>query len=187
MNSELAPCRPRAELFPAAGGRRVARISTPAKPILPNAKCDAPRSAAYTLHYTWKREPSTAELPPQVHGAGPRQSAKHAPRGRSLSLKCAQVCSQAPLTNLSGPLPQVALLHDVRRVAYLFLVLAHGARTAAEARGYFVSRMRRFVGVFTAREMARHTHRLHRIPLVGVPVLPWKSCFGCYGAGGSPL
>ena len=88
------------------------------------------------------------------------------------------MCSQAPLTNLSGPLPQVALLHDVRRVAYLFLVLAHGARTAAEARGYFVSRMRRFVGVFTAREMARHTHRLHRVPLVGVPVLPWKSCFG---------
>ena len=42
-----------------------------------------------------------------------------------------------------------------------------GARSAAEARSYFVSRTRRFVGVFTAREMARH--RLHRVPPVGVP------------------
>ena len=42
-----------------------------------------------------------------------------------------------------------------------------GARTEAEARGFFVAGLRRYVGVFVAREMARH--RLHRVPLVGVP------------------
>ena len=40
-------------------------------------------------------------------------------------------------------------------------------RTEAEARGFFVAGLRRYVGVFVAREMARH--RLHRVPLVGVP------------------
>ena len=42
-----------------------------------------------------------------------------------------------------------------------------GARTEGEARGYMVAGLRRFVGVFAAREMARHL--LHRVPLVGVP------------------
>ena len=42
-----------------------------------------------------------------------------------------------------------------------------GARSEAEARGFFVAGLRRFVGVYAAREMARH--RLHRVPLVGVP------------------
>ena len=44
---------------------------------------------------------------------------------------------------------------------------AVGARTESEAYGMVVAGMRRFVGVSTAREFARH--RLHRIPLVGVP------------------
>ena len=43
----------------------------------------------------------------------------------------------------------------------------YGARTEAEAYGFFVAALRRRVGVFVAREIARH--RLRRIPFVGVP------------------
>ena len=43
----------------------------------------------------------------------------------------------------------------------------YGARSQAEARSIFVSRLRRQMGVFAAREMARH--RLRRVPFVGVP------------------
>ena len=42
-----------------------------------------------------------------------------------------------------------------------------GARSAKEARGFVTSAIKRRVGLFTAREMARH--RLHRVPLIGVP------------------
>jgi hypothetical protein len=42
-----------------------------------------------------------------------------------------------------------------------------GARTESEAYGFFVAALRRRVGVFVAREMARH--RLRRVPFVGVP------------------
>ena len=43
----------------------------------------------------------------------------------------------------------------------------YGARSAEEAYGFFIAALRRRVGVFAAREMARH--RLRRIPFVGVP------------------
>ena len=43
----------------------------------------------------------------------------------------------------------------------------YGARTQAEARSVFIARLRRQLGVFVAREMARH--RLRRVPYVGVP------------------
>ena len=42
----------------------------------------------------------------------------------------------------------------------------YGARTETEAYGFFVAALRRRVGVFVARELARH--RLRRIPFVGV-------------------
>ena len=42
-----------------------------------------------------------------------------------------------------------------------------GARTEDEAYGGIVAGLRRFVGVTVAREFARH--RVHRLPLVGVP------------------
>ena len=42
-----------------------------------------------------------------------------------------------------------------------------GARCESEARGMVMASLRRRVGVFAAREFARH--RLRRIPLVGVP------------------
>jgi len=44
---------------------------------------------------------------------------------------------------------------------------ALGGRTEAEAYGAIVAGLRRFVGVASMREFARH--RLHRLPLVGVP------------------
>ena len=44
---------------------------------------------------------------------------------------------------------------------------ALGARTEAEAYGAIVAGLRRFVGVASMREFARH--RLRRLPLVGVP------------------
>lgn len=43
----------------------------------------------------------------------------------------------------------------------------YGARSVEEAYGFFIAALRRRVGVFAAREMARH--RLRRIPFVGVP------------------
>ena len=43
----------------------------------------------------------------------------------------------------------------------------YGARSESEAYGFFVAALRRRVGVFVAREMARH--RLRRVPFVGVP------------------
>jgi hypothetical protein len=42
-----------------------------------------------------------------------------------------------------------------------------GARTQAEARGFFIASLRRSLCVVFAREMARH--RLRRIPFIGVP------------------
>ena len=42
----------------------------------------------------------------------------------------------------------------------------YGARTEEEAYGFFIAALRRRVGVFVAREMARH--RLRRLPFVGV-------------------
>jgi hypothetical protein len=44
---------------------------------------------------------------------------------------------------------------------------AMGARTQAEARSYFVSRLRRRLALVTAREMARH--RLNRVQFIGMP------------------
>ena len=42
-----------------------------------------------------------------------------------------------------------------------------GARSATEARAFFIARLRRSLSVVIAREMARH--RLRRIPFIGVP------------------
>ena len=42
-----------------------------------------------------------------------------------------------------------------------------GARSATEARAFFMARLRRSLSVVIAREMARH--RLRRIPFIGVP------------------
>ena len=42
-----------------------------------------------------------------------------------------------------------------------------GARAAGEARSFYVSRLRRRVGIFAVREMARH--RIRRIPFIGMP------------------
>ena len=42
-----------------------------------------------------------------------------------------------------------------------------GSRTQAEARGFFIQRLRRRLGLIVGREMARH--RLRRIPFIGVP------------------
>ena len=42
-----------------------------------------------------------------------------------------------------------------------------GARSQAEARGFFIASLRRSLCVVFAREMARH--RLRRIPFIGVP------------------
>ena len=46
-----------------------------------------------------------------------------------------------------------------------------GARSAKEARGFVTSAIKRRVGLFTARESHREIarHRLHRVPLIGVP------------------
>ena len=44
-----------------------------------------------------------------------------------------------------------------------------GARSATEARAFFIARLRRSLPVVIAREMARH--RLRRIPFIGVPGL----------------
>ena len=41
-----------------------------------------------------------------------------------------------------------------------------GARSATEARGYFISRLRRSMSMLVAREMARH--RLRRVTFIGV-------------------
>ena len=42
-----------------------------------------------------------------------------------------------------------------------------GARSATEARAFFIARLRRSLSVVIAGEMARH--RLRRIPFIGVP------------------
>ena len=42
-----------------------------------------------------------------------------------------------------------------------------GARNAEEAKSFYVSAFRRRLGVFVAREFARH--RIRRVPYVGVP------------------
>ena len=42
-----------------------------------------------------------------------------------------------------------------------------GARSATEARAFFIARLRRSLSMVSAREMARH--RLRRIPFIGVP------------------
>ena len=42
----------------------------------------------------------------------------------------------------------------------------YGARSEAEAYGFFVASLRRMLGVFVAREFARH--RLRRLPFVGM-------------------
>ena len=42
-----------------------------------------------------------------------------------------------------------------------------GARSATEARAFFIARLRRSLSVVIAREMAHH--RLRRIPFIGVP------------------
>ena len=44
---------------------------------------------------------------------------------------------------------------------------ALGARSAKEARGFIVAKLRRRIGLVVVREMARH--RLKRVPLIGVP------------------
>ena len=45
-----------------------------------------------------------------------------------------------------------------------------GARSATEARAFFIACLRHFLSVVLAREMARH--RLRRIPFIGVPRRP---------------
>ena len=64
-----------------------------------------------------------------------------------------------------------------------------GGRTEAEVRSCIVAQVRRSLGVFVARELARH--RLHRIPLVGVSrdALDARRAWGAgpRGHGGGPV
>ena len=62
-----------------------------------------------------------------------------------------------------------------------------GARSYAEARAFYISSLRRQMGIAVAREMARH--RLRRVPMIGVPreVLLRRRALGQVGNGGLQL